>query len=85
MGGIGYGRAIIPIVRNTIAIGVGQNICATIGWIGRTKIAGISNAIGVSINSIYARRAGIAIITHAIAVSIGLKRIGLESTIVRAV
>ena len=85
LGGIGYGGAIIPVVGDSIAIGVGQSICATIAWIGRTKIAGIGNAIRVSIDSIYAGRTRIAIITHAIAVSIGLKRIGFESTIIRAI
>ena len=85
LGGIGYGGAIIPVVGNTIPIGISQGISATIGWIRRTKIAGIGNAICVSIDSIYAGRAGIAIITHAIVVSIALKRIGFEGTIIWAV
>ena len=82
LGGIGYGRAIIPIVGNTIAIGVGQNICATIGWIGRTIIAGISNTICVSIDSIYAGWANIADVTDTIAVGVGLRGVDRDGTVV---
>ena len=82
---IGDCRAVVPIIGNIIPIGISQGISATIGGIRWTKVTTIGNAICVSIDIIGTRRANIAIITHAIAIGIRLKRIGFKGAVIGTV
>ena len=82
---IGNGRTVIPVIGNTIVIGINSIVNTIIRRIIRTKIAGISNAIRISIDSIGASGTSIAIIAHTITVGIGLRWVGLKNTIIRAI
>ena len=82
LGCIAHERAIVPVVRNTIRVAIGQNRGTVVGRVVRAKIASIGDSISIGIKIIVASWTDVARVADAIAIGVRLRKICCEGTVI---